>query len=116
MVRVLCTISLVSYPVPHGLGMRLTIFDLHFVEPDWFATFDEQKAQKDAVYKLKVCLKYIFLIPNTFIAAPTLVVLKTRPFLSTVVITFHIKHAGGRVSTILKAIGGGEQKGSGLRD
>ena len=60
-VRVLCTISyhdLVSYPVPCGLGTRLTVFDLHFVEPDWFATFDEQKAQKDAVYKLKVCVQY----------------------------------------------------------
>jgi len=61
-VRVLCTISyhdLVSYPVPCGLGTRLTVFDLHFVEPDWFATFDEQKAQKDAVYKLKVCVQYL---------------------------------------------------------
>lgn len=60
--RVLCTISyhdLVSYPVPCGLGTRLTVFDLHFVEPDWFATFDEQKAQKDAVYKLKVCVQYL---------------------------------------------------------
>ena len=89
--------------------MRLTIFDLHFVEPDWFATFDEQKAQKDAVYKLKVCLKHFF-DTKYLHCGPN------RPFLSTVVITFHIKHAGGRVSTILKAIGSGEQKGSGLRD
>ena len=50
--------DLVSYPAPHGLGTRLTIFDLHLLEPDWFATFDEQKAQKDAVHKLKVCIQY----------------------------------------------------------
>ena len=32
-----------------------TVLVILNLEPDWFAAFDEQKAVKDAVHKLKVC-------------------------------------------------------------